>query len=474
MAQEDRTTGLVGFSGMKVPVRLATTANLTLSGEQTIDGVAAVTGDRVLVKDQTDQTENGIYVVDTGDWNRAADCDGPYDLVQGSVVYVNAGSTNTGFWYCTSANPVDIESDNITWARASSVLAAVSAFVQTLLDDADAAAFFDTLVANGTASTLLAKLTTEKLALTGDISPTQITASQNDYNPTGLSTATVLRLSTDASRNITGIQGGADGRILKLLNVGSFPIVLKTANTGSSAANRFDFDTDLTLQPDQGVILYYDSTDSRWRAARTTNGEFRSVQVYTSTGANTWTKPAGIKRAKVTVVAGGGNGANVGGAGAGQVTIGGGGAGAGTSIKTIEAASLGATETATVGAANGSSSFGTHCSATGGANGTAGGTGAYSASAGSLGGVGTGGDINIRGGSGYPGYGDAVNVNVMSGGGGTSYLGGGAPALVAATGNGTAAGTYGGGGSGAISYNGSGAANGGAGAPGIIIVEELF
>lgn len=133
MAQEDRTTGLVGFSGMKVPVRLATTANLTLSGEQTIDGVAAVTGDRVLVKDQTDQTENGIYVVDTGDWNRAADCDGPYDLVQGSVVYVNAGSTGTGFWYCTSANPVDIESDNITWARASSVLATVSTFWQTVL-----------------------------------------------------------------------------------------------------------------------------------------------------------------------------------------------------------------------------------------------------------------------------------------------------------------------------------------------------
>lgn len=118
---------------MKVPVALATTAAITLSGEQTIDGVAAVTGDRVLVKDQADQTENGIYVVDTGDWNRAADCDGPYDLVQGSVVYVNAGSTNSGFWYCTSANPVDIESDNITWARASSVLATVSTFWQTVL-----------------------------------------------------------------------------------------------------------------------------------------------------------------------------------------------------------------------------------------------------------------------------------------------------------------------------------------------------
>lgn len=130
---------------MKVPVALATTAAITLSGEQTIDGVAAVTGDRVLVKDQADQTENGIYVVDTGDWNRAADCDGPYDLRQGSVVYVNEGSTNTGFWYCTSADPITVDSSNITWARASSVLATVSAYMQTMLDDANAAAARATL-----------------------------------------------------------------------------------------------------------------------------------------------------------------------------------------------------------------------------------------------------------------------------------------------------------------------------------------
>lgn len=148
MPQEDRLTGLVGYSGMKVPVALATTAAITLSGEQTIDGVAAVTGDRVLVKDQADQTENGIYVVDTGDWNRAADCDGPYDLVQGSVVYVNEGSTNTGFWYCTSADPITVDSSNITWARASSVLATVSAYIQTLLDDTTAAAARTTLDAS--------------------------------------------------------------------------------------------------------------------------------------------------------------------------------------------------------------------------------------------------------------------------------------------------------------------------------------
>lgn len=104
------------------------------------------------------------------------------------------------------------------------------------------------------------------LALTGDISPTQITANQNDYNPTGLADAAVLRLSTDAARNITSIAGGADGRILIIFNVGSFDIVLKDddGSTGT-AANRFALSGDTTLSPDRCAILQYDSTSLRWR-----------------------------------------------------------------------------------------------------------------------------------------------------------------------------------------------------------------
>ncbi|WP_204308203.1 hypothetical protein, partial [Klebsiella aerogenes] len=57
------------------------------------------------------------------------------------------------------------------------------------------------------------------LQLSGDISPTQITANQNDYAPTGHATASTLRLSSDASRNVTGLAGGADGRIVIIHNV---------------------------------------------------------------------------------------------------------------------------------------------------------------------------------------------------------------------------------------------------------------
>ena len=103
-------------------------------------------------------------------------------------------------------------------------------------------------------------------ALAGDITPSQITADQNDYNPTGLSTSSVLRLSTDAARSITGLAGGSDGRLLVLHNVGSNDILLKDENSSSTAANRFALSqAEITLKPDQSIVVQYDSTSNRWR-----------------------------------------------------------------------------------------------------------------------------------------------------------------------------------------------------------------
>lgn len=106
----------------------------------------------------------------------------------------------------------------------------------------------------------------EAITFAGDITPTQITSNQNDYNPTGLSTASTIRLSSDASRNITGLQGGSDGRLLFLQNVGGANVVLVDESASSTAANRFALDGNQTIVPDQLVILQYDSTASRWRS----------------------------------------------------------------------------------------------------------------------------------------------------------------------------------------------------------------
>jgi hypothetical protein len=108
---DSATTGLT----WKTAVRAATTASIVLSGTQTVDSVALVAGDRVLAKDQTDATTNGIYVVAAGAWSRATDADSAAEL-DGSAVFVREGSNaNTG-WVCSS-NPANVGSASINYSQ---------------------------------------------------------------------------------------------------------------------------------------------------------------------------------------------------------------------------------------------------------------------------------------------------------------------------------------------------------------------
>ena len=98
------------------------------------------------------------------------------------------------------------------------------------------------------------------------ISPAQLVANTDDWNPTGLSTADAIRLSTDASRNITGIVAPSTSRFLLLVNIGAQNAVLKHDVT-STAANRFygPNSADVTLRPNGWVSCWYDITSARWR-----------------------------------------------------------------------------------------------------------------------------------------------------------------------------------------------------------------
>jgi hypothetical protein len=104
------------------------------------------------------------------------------------------------------------------------------------------------------------------LSLTGIIAPAQITANQNDYNPAGLGAAAVVNLSADAARSLSGLAGGAEGRLLCLINTGSQIISLLDDSAASSAANRFALGGDVALGAKQAVWLRYDGTAARWHA----------------------------------------------------------------------------------------------------------------------------------------------------------------------------------------------------------------
>ena len=86
-------------AGQKAPVVTATTGPITLSGAQTIDTVLVNTSDRVLVKDQANAAENGIYAVNgQGPWKRSTDCNNQLDLVDGTKVL----NSNDGVEYFVS------------------------------------------------------------------------------------------------------------------------------------------------------------------------------------------------------------------------------------------------------------------------------------------------------------------------------------------------------------------------------------
>jgi len=101
----------------KDSVVVATTANITLSGTQTIDGIAVVAGDRVLVKNQSTGSENGIYVVASGAWSRAADMDASSEF-SGAAVFVQQGTANSDTGYvCTNDGDVTVGTTAIAFTQ---------------------------------------------------------------------------------------------------------------------------------------------------------------------------------------------------------------------------------------------------------------------------------------------------------------------------------------------------------------------
>ena len=104
----------------KEEVRVATTTNGTLAtayaNGQTVDGITLATGDRILIKNQTTQTENGIYTVNSsGAPTRATDADSATDLNQ-ATVRVRLGTVNAGTQWTQSTDAPTVGTSNIVWA----------------------------------------------------------------------------------------------------------------------------------------------------------------------------------------------------------------------------------------------------------------------------------------------------------------------------------------------------------------------
>jgi hypothetical protein len=105
----------------KYSCRVATTANVTLSGEQTIDGVLTST-DRVLVKDQTAGAENGIYVTGSGAWARSADANTSVEVTSGLYTLITEGTASAGQGFVlVTADPITLDTTALSFSQFSGV-----------------------------------------------------------------------------------------------------------------------------------------------------------------------------------------------------------------------------------------------------------------------------------------------------------------------------------------------------------------
>jgi len=284
------------FSTWKAPMRAATTAalpaNTLSSGVLTadtngvlpdIDGVTLVVDDRLLVKDEVLTKKNGIYVVgdvgvDDPDGSpyilvRAEDANSDALVVPNIIVSVSEGTAAPGnadsVWTLTTDAPITLDTTGLTFTRSSSTT------LHSLLTDVSANQHHTQSHDHSAAGDGQSLAPAKTVAFTGDISDTLGIGPTHNYNPTGLATASVLRITVSnvAGAAITGLVGGSDGRILIVINAstwtgfGEYNVGISCENGSSTDLNRirrFSSDGFVVIPPGQATLLIYDSTLLRW------------------------------------------------------------------------------------------------------------------------------------------------------------------------------------------------------------------
>lgn len=124
-ATKSYADALVSGLDIKKSTKAATTANITLSDTQTVDNVSLVAGNRVLVKDQTNASENGIYdVVSGGSWTRSSDADNTPsgEVTSGMFTFVEDGDTSAGIGYVlVTPDPITLGTTNLAFTQFSEI-----------------------------------------------------------------------------------------------------------------------------------------------------------------------------------------------------------------------------------------------------------------------------------------------------------------------------------------------------------------
>jgi len=275
----DRIEGLSSSVALKAPVKAASTANVTLYGipnASDFDGITIAADDDVLLVSQTDSTENGIYTVKTGNWQRRSDFDGSGDVVGGTHVFVtNTGASTSSYYMVDGSGSVSIGTDNITFSVASiNTLGSVSSLFSGLSSEDlikyDGSNFINTktlagnytLSGNNTLSgsnTVSGGVSVSGMASIPDAS--ELTISSGVITPTA-SCHYVATEGGAGSDDIDTITAGSDGDLLVLRASSDSNTVVIKHDTGNIITHT---GSDISLDDNKKTaLLRYSSSVSKW------------------------------------------------------------------------------------------------------------------------------------------------------------------------------------------------------------------
>lgn len=261
--------------GYKQKVRVATTSNITLSGAQTIDGVSVVATNRVLVKNQTDGTENGIYSASATAWTRAVDANESEDVTAGMIVVVAEGTLQAdSIWKLTTNDPIVLGSTALVFADITAGYAPLASPAFTGNPSAPTPAIGDNDTSIATSAFVMAA--TDGLATVNVAGGANVTLTTAQH---GLA---ILALTGIVTANIDLIFPNASGQWVVANNsTGAFNITAKTAAG-----------TGVVVPQGYAVVLYGDGTNI-YAASAAGQASFKTQTFTPAAGTTTLTVTGG-------------------------------------------------------------------------------------------------------------------------------------------------------------------------------------